>query len=132
MAVRDCSCGAKSGEVHQDGCGVARCMWTGVQLIQCDGDFADVARQLRKDGHDEMAERLANHLSFSEDHDCGSDVWTGQWPGEIECEAYGFWCVGPPWRSCEKDAPGATHDLNRLARECQWNRTTGRWEIVKP
>ena len=126
--MRDCSCGARPGEVHRDTCGVARCMWTGQQLIQCDGSFADIARQLRKDGHDDMAERLAYHLSFSEDHDCGHDVWTGLWPGVAECEEYGFWCVGPPWQPCAKDTLGATHDLNRLVRECKWNRETKRWE----
>lgn len=63
--MRDCSCGAKPGEAHHDGCPVARCLWTGLQAIACDGSFADIARQLRADGHDEMAMRLARHLWFS-------------------------------------------------------------------
>lgn len=127
--MRDCSCGAKPGEVHVDGCYIARCMWTGGQAIRCDGSFADIARQLRSDGHAEMADRLAYYLSFDEDHDCGQDVWSGRGPGKAECEEFGFWCIGPPWRSCSKDTDGATHDLNRLVRECQWNRVTKRWEL---
>jgi hypothetical protein len=75
-----------------------------------------------------MADRLTHYLSISEDHDCGHDVWTGRWPGDAECEAYDFWCVGPPWRTCSKDTPGATHDLNRLVRECTWNKKTRRFE----
>lgn len=104
-------------------------MWTGWQRIACDGSFADIVRQLRTDGHNEMADRLAYHLSIDdEDHDCGHDVWTGQHPGSAECEEYGFWCIGPPWKRCSKETPGARHDLNRLVTECIWNRDAKRWE----
>jgi hypothetical protein len=47
--------------------------------------------------------------------------WTGEWPGAGECREYGFWCVGPPWKSVPANTPGATEDLNRLYTECIWD-----------
>lgn len=60
---RNCpDCGAKPKHVHKDGCDVARCLNTGIQRLQCDCDK------------------------------CGSDVWTGFWPGVKECYEHKLIC----------------------------------------
>ena len=91
-------CDAAIGEEHDD-CDVARCLHTGLSRLGCDG----------------------------EGHDCGQDVWTGRWPGDAECEEFGWYAVGPPWVSCPPGTPGAGPDLNRLATEARWDRDQRRW-----
>lgn len=71
-------------------------------------DGCDVARCWETGG-----QRLACGLFH--DHDCGQDVWSGRWPGDEDCERLGWF-----------DEQGR-HDLNRLAREAVWDRTTRRW-----
>jgi hypothetical protein len=61
--------------------------------------------------------------------------WTGEYPGTAECREYGFWAVfgpglSPPqvgWVAVPAGTPGATEDLNRLARECRWDADKQRW-----
>jgi len=50
--------------------------------------------------------------------------WTGDWPGVAECEKFGFYChMTPKGRvSCDKDRSGASHDLNRIYKDCVWDR----------
>lgn len=47
--------------------------------------------------------------------------WSGEYPGAAECREYGFWCVGPPWKSVPAGTLGATEDLNRLLTTCRWD-----------
>lgn len=68
-------CGVTPNQVHEDGCGVARCRYSGYQYISC---------------------------WDSEDHECKPDKHTGWWPGELECYEYGLytdansiWGLGP-------------------------------------
>lgn len=102
--LRACGdCGVPPGTAHIDGCDVARCMATGEQRLQC-------------------------YL----DHDCGADVWTGQWPGDAECQEFGWWvqdrCAeGLGFVPCAADAPGAVEDLNRLVYDAEWDVVAGRW-----
>ena len=121
-------CGVAPGEPHGD-CDHARCMWTGIQLIQCDGFLAATARQLAADGHQEMADELCYHMGIDIDHDCGTDVWRG-WSAldeeAIRHNLFVYW--GPDygqrgWVSCDISHPGATPDLNSVA--CmKWDRET--------
>jgi hypothetical protein len=88
-------CAVAIGEPHLvdgrgGGCEVARCLVTGLQRVMCQAD------------HD----------------DCGLDLWTGRWPGVLECEQFG-WMLGP-------DFP----DLNRLYGEATWDPVRFTW--VKP
>ena len=32
-------CGVEAGARHGDGCDVARCLWTGMQRLACDGEW---------------------------------------------------------------------------------------------
>ena len=58
---RDCD--AAVGEAHQPICWTARCLATGLRRIDCPVK------------HDPTVT-----------HDCGQDLWTGWWPGEIFSE----------------------------------------------
>ena len=63
-------------------------------------------------------------------HGCGQDVWTGRWPGQVECAEFGLWAVFVPnvgYEPVPAGTPDAVHDLNRLWRECDWDRIAGRW-----
>lgn len=71
--------------------------------------------------------------------------WTGRWPGDAECEEFGFYSyfghvetgepveLGPAswgkgkWIQCGKDTPGAGADLNRLYAECRWDKNQRKW-----
>lgn len=94
-------CAVVPGTEHVPGCDVARCLETGMQRLSCD-----------------------------EDHGCGRDVWTGEWPGDVECREFGWWSrfvEGAGWVRCDRDDPGAGEDLNRLQVEAVWDREARRW-----
>lgn len=99
-------CGAATGSPHADGCDTARCLRTGGQRLSC-----------------------------GEPHDCGADVWTGEWPGVAECREFGWYSrfiPGVGWRRCEPGWPGASEDLNRLhGGEAGWDAAAGRW-VLQP
>ena len=99
-------CDAKVGELHGYGCDVERCPECGMQLLGCGCDVGSE--------HDERI------------------PWDGKWPGEAECEEYGFYSYFDPKDpkadrtncghiSCEKTDPRGSHDLNRLYRDCVWD-----------
>lgn len=95
-------CGVRPGKPHEDGCDVARCLRTGYQRLSC-----------------------------SEPHDCGQDIWTGQWPGEADAIRLGWYAklTGHGWVRCGAGDPDGRPDLNRLsAMTARWDRKTLRWE----
>lgn len=128
-------CGVEVGQPHDDGCDVARCLWDGSQRIQCDKSLAaDCCRALVKMGEKDLADDLAHYLSLDDpDHDCGREVWTGEWPGDADAAALGWFIYWGPdfgergWVSCAPDHPGASPDLNRLAVDARWDRETCHW-----
>lgn len=79
-------CGVGIGQAHIEGCDVARCLATGLQRL----------------GHAPSCR-------------CPQDVWTGRWPGEAECEEFG-WTYGP-----------GLPDLNRLLTTATWDPAAHRW-----
>lgn len=98
-------CGVRAGEEHDAGCDVARCLITGHQRLSCD-----------------------------QGHDCGRNVWTGEWPGDAECREFGWWVQdrcseGMGFVPCAPDAPGAVEDLNRLSRDARWSPEAARWVL---
>lgn len=119
-------CQVDPGVAHRDGCDVARCLHDGGQrLMHAMGGGTPVV--VLVDGHPQ--------IDFKTDgHDCGEDVWTGRWPGEAECEEFGWWAYfvpngNPSFRPCGPDDPGAVHDLNRLVLEARWEREATRWVL---
>lgn len=114
-------CGVAIGAPHWEACDVARCLVTGMQRLMCDGLHVDNP-----------------YPGCFVPRDCGWDLWTGMWPGEAEAAGYGWWAWfrGPrpgeefgAWESCAADHPDAIPDLNRLVRECRWDREQARWVI---
>lgn len=135
---RSCGdCGAKPGEPHDDGCDVARCLWTGGQRLQCVGTLAaEACRTLIGAGRTDLAEDLAHYLSLDDlNHDCGQEVWTGEWPGSADAAELGFFCIWgmvasgrPGWTVVDRDTPGAMPDLNRLCPpHARWDREQRKW-----
>lgn len=105
--LRNCpDCAVKPGTLHEDGCDVARCANSGVQRLQCDCDG---------------------------EPSCNT-TWTGRWPGDVECEEFGWWVrwTDHGWEKCSADTGGATEDLNRLVMsphtgETVWDRNAQRY-----
>lgn len=120
-------CGVKIGQLHERGCDVERCPCCGNQLIVCDCIYTlngmDPNRlsvehpDIYENGPtDEMVE------VWNRKWGARRMVWTGLWPGVLECREYGFWCLWGPdmippqrgWVPVPAGTPGATEDLNRL------------------
>lgn len=106
-------CAATAGEPHTDHCEMARCIGTGRQRLHC-----------------EM-------LGTSQNHDCGHQTWSGEWPGNVECREFGWYVYGDAsveryWVRCGPDHPQATEDLNRLAVDAKWNPDMQRWQQKWP
>lgn len=110
-------CQVSPGSRHKDGCDVARCTRCGKQALQCGiHRRAPVTR------------------------------WTGQWPGQAECEEFGwysYWCDPEPgeeygkWVRCDKDHPKAGADLNRLGDaalygQVAWSEKKERYVLTLP
>lgn len=88
---------------------LARCLWTGLQRLICS-----------RRGTIEEVRQLTGGTGFVP-HNCGRDVWTGRWPGEAECEEFGFaLTVGLP-------SGRFVPVLNRLFAEYDGDRTQARW-----
>jgi hypothetical protein len=67
----------------------------------------------------------------SQNHDCGHQTWSGEWPGNAECREFGWYVYGDPsvegyWVRCGPDHPKATEDLNRLVIDAEWDPDTQR------
>lgn len=94
-------CGAKPGQIHKYHCDIARCYWTGEQMMQC-GIW------------DEEGSRR--------DHDCSPSVWDGAFPGKKKCAEYGLYTtvVG---------IEGPTEDLTTISIYGKWNVDTQQNEI---
>ncbi len=106
------ACDVTVGERHQDGCGIARCGLHGWQWIacpECCGDYDD------DDDDDEPVERPA---------EAHPQVWTGTYPGVLECQQMGFWTT--------REDGKETEDLNKLASYAfqglvKWDRKKEQW-----
>ena len=139
--MRNCGdCGAKPGEHHMGGCDMERCARCGGQAMSCpciyvvngmDPDTLDVEHP------NVYATGPTKGMEEKWDAEWGSRrmKWTGEYPGTAECREYGFWAVFGPdlfppqwgWVPVPAGTPGATEDLNRLSRECQWDVDKQRW-----
>jgi hypothetical protein len=102
-------CGAQPGQLHRQGCGVENCPYCGLQLFSC---CCDAQARFGVPDDDRMP-------------------WTGTWPGEAECQEFGWYAKrdpdGPSWVPCPPDDPEASPDLNRLLENAEWDRANQRW-----
>lgn len=128
-------CGVEVDKPHEGDCDVARCLWAGGQRLQCDGvgPVLELLAAIDRQGAGVQLARVADKVREwlgPDAHDCGEDVWTGEWPGVEDAIRLGFWCTDParpPMRSCPPDYPGASPDLNRLLIEAEWDREQKQW-----
>lgn len=124
--TRTCpDCAVPPGAQHEDGCDVARCLADGSQRLGC-GWNASGPRVTVTD--------LGDGVIGVRPHDCGQDVWTGEWPGVAECREFGWYAQfrgaeGLGFVLCTPDAPGAREDLNRLAYDARWSPEQARWVL---
>lgn len=111
VTLRTCpDCAVLPGYPHTDGCDVARCPLCGMQRLQC----------------------------YDHQRSVTPAIWTGIWPGELECVEYGLWCKwvdGKGWVEPVAGDFDLQADLNMLAimaakGEVQWDRRLQRY--VKP
>ena len=100
---------------HVEGCDFETCPACGGQLISCGCDFKD-------------SERIP---------------WSGERPAKTAAREFDFWCywdpagAGIPKRfyghiPCEPTHPKASLDLNRVYRECAWDRASGKFLRIRP
>jgi hypothetical protein len=139
--LRNCGdCGVEPGTLHKPGCDVERCPKCGGQAISCSCIYEVCGMDIDtlETEHPDIYENGPTEEMYEKwDAEWGarSIPWTGVWLGVPECREYGFWCVfgpdmNPPrrgWISVPAGTPGATEDLNRLARETVWDPDTQRY-----
>jgi hypothetical protein len=100
LKITNCNdCGAKPGKRHKEGCDVARCTACGGQDISCDCDEPSKKPKMQ--------------------------VWTGIWPGVLECFEYGWFSKFKPgqggWIECDINDPDGVPDLNKINVYAKWD-----------
>lgn len=128
-------CGVAPGAYHQPGCDVERCPRCGGQQISCSciyeingmpmATLAERHPDIYTNGPTE-AMRANWQIGWGQRR----LPWTGEWPGEAECRAFGWYAKlvpGRGWRPCSADAPGAMPDLNRLYTDAVWDQRQRRF-----
>ena len=128
-------CGAKPGEHHGEWCDVERCPGCGGQMLMCGMSCKPCQGKQNK-----IFSKRAR--------------WTGRWPGEMECEEFGWYSYLVPyqgWKSISKaeyderikNGESASHDFNRLHVDAKWDVEAQRyvkkdtdaqaiWDILNP
>jgi hypothetical protein len=103
-------CGARPGQMHQEGCDVEQCPGCGGQRLTCGCEDDDVRGLARL-------------------------PWTGEWPGTAECREFGWYARRVPgrrgWQPCGPDEEGAHPNVNRLLTEATWDRKRGRFVLYR-
>ena len=104
QAQRCRDCQVEPGQRHQKGCDVALCAATGHQWIQCEG----------------QRHEFDDNIYGEHEERCQPTIWTGKWPGIVECREWNLWSrhvegESPYWQKCVSTDEGAGEDLNTLA-----------------
>lgn len=148
-------CDAAIDHPHGSCCDIERCRLCGGQQISCDCIYK-YTTMIRQPGECLTVDRVGGleipasiyeggptetmHDEFERviELNGGRLVWTGEWPGVVECREFGFWCYNDPdgygnpdmhygHIPCGPDHPRATENLNRLASdEVVWSIPEGR------
>ena len=137
-ACPDCNAGV--GENHTPGCGVERCARCGGQAVTCFCIYVvnEIDWRTLEETHPEVYRNGPTpKMEARWEKEWGSRriPWDGEWPGTKECREYEFWAISGPemdppvsgWVSVPGNTPGASEDLNRLHRECVWDREKQRF-----
>jgi hypothetical protein len=135
--LHDChDCGAKPGEFHQSGCDVERCARCGHQAIACNCiyEVCGMDVETMEFDHPDVytgGPTQAMQVIWAAQWGHKRLPWTGKWPGEAECEEFGWYCKEVPgkgWMPCDKDDPDCKGGhLNRLYAEAVWDANLGRF-----
>lgn len=140
-------CHARPGELHREGCDVERCADCGGQRISCDcysgrePELKQFALALHKQLTGALLCPPGERCAACALHPEAADVcaiedaprlpWTGRWPGEAECEEFGWFSRWKKdrsgWERCGPTDAGAGPDLNRLYVDAVWDKTKGRF-----
>jgi hypothetical protein len=122
-------CGVAIGQLHKRSCDVERCPACGCQTISCDCAYGGHLEDFDGDPTDDQY--AAWDAEFEARWGHRRMPWTGEWPGDAECQEYGFWARMIPgrigWHPCAPGDPGAQLDLNRLVATCDWDPEAQRW-----
>jgi hypothetical protein len=106
MTTDNCpSCNVSTDARHRERCDMACCSICGFQRFGCGHTNGD------------------------------GGIWTGDWPGKVECREFGFYsrfAPGRGWEIARSDDEGAVEDLNTIyvkgaAGELVWNGV--RWVV---
>jgi len=110
---RNCpDCGVKPGKPHLINCDVERCPICGMQALQC---FIDCP----------CCGGLFASCENVEVEYKDKVLWTGIWPGVLECQELNLWSKmikGKGWIRCDKDDPEASESLNSLYVVAKWSK----------
>lgn len=120
MNCRDCAVAVNTA--HDEVCDIAVCLHSGGQRLQC-----------YLSNYEPTTMVSVGLPLVMEEHDCGQDIWTGEWPGAAECREYDLWvrwddALG--WVKTVKEDPQAREDLNSLKTSGTWNRELQKWEVL--
>lgn len=139
--MRDCpDCGVKPGEKHEDGCDVERCPRCGMQNISCpciyivnEMNLANLEHEHPDIYHNGPTPEM--YAKWDAEWGPQEQLWTGEWPGYVECREFGWYCRERPvqstghgfWMRCNADDEAARPDLNRLVVDAVWDAEKGRF-----
>ena len=99
-------CGATRGQWHRPGCDWEQCPYCGDAVMECNCCGGDLPP---------LDDRIP---------------WNGRTEWAQACLDFGFYKrrVGEQWVPCDDTSPGSVLDVNRLMRDCVWNRYEKRFE----
>lgn len=112
-------CSAEPGEAHRDWDDIARCYYTGTQLIQC-GWHPDDEDEI--EDYEKREYYKAHPLG-----ECAPSIWDGDYPGSKQCQELG-WFTDP-----NSTIYSYGEDLNALAYAAffsEWDVDNQKWIIT--
>lgn len=123
-------CAAELGQAHEDGCDVARCLWSGDQRLGCSGmtdwEPCECEDELDEDDVEDVLYAWQLHHCGQTLHDCGTELWDGVWPGTGDAVNLGVYSETFSHAPCGPEHPKATPDLNAVCWLTTWDRATQR------
>lgn len=130
-------CGVGIGQIHKSDCGLERCPFCGIQMIQdkCIYEYFGInVATMQAEHYDIYCNGLPDDMMAKYDEFVRPHLipWDGVWPGVRECREYGFWSKwvdGTGWVECDANDPEAREDLNKLAMLSKWDKDQKRYIV---